>query len=428
MSFVPQECGAGGTIMHMYRFLDTRLSKIAFSVFFFFLLCMSRCTMISCAIVGINTAQFIQLGLICILGVVFILVHRLRIKEILFDSRIIAFGLSTLVILLPMLVKRDWQMMYFSILFCLFTAIFFTYFISYKELAKYFVQVLAILSVYSFIATYAFKPLVTEGILDVPVINYGHNYYNFGLAFTWDRESDIRNYSIFREPGVFQFFIIVALFLNNYAVEWRKVVALWINNIILSGAMLTSFSTNGVVELALLWFLIFFDKAYYRNKYVLSIVLSCVLGCMIMIIHAVIQQKGVIFSILYRIFYKLFTASNSTLRRVESIYVDLMIFIHNPLFGEKIKSVMSAVVVNTSSTMILYAILGFVGGSLNVITWIVFVWEKSRKNWINISFVLIMLMAINTQNLVPDIFFWLFPMMALVERGLPLLQMKKMSE
>ena len=78
--------------------------------------------------------------------------------------------------------------------------------------------------------------------------------------------------------------------------------------------------------------------------------------------------------------------------------------------------------------MILYAILGFVGGSLNVITWIVFVWEKSRKNWINISFVLIMLMAINTQNLVPDIFFWLFPMMALVERGLPLLQMKKVSE
>ena len=34
---------------------------------------------------------------------------------------------------------------------------------------------------------------------------------------------------------------------------------------------------------------------------------------------------------------------------------------------------------------------------------------------------LILFMSFNTQNLTANVFFWLFPMMALVERGLPLL-------
>ena len=32
---------------------------------------------------------------------------------------------------------------------------------------------------------------------------------------------------------------------------------------------------------------------------------------------------------------------------------------------------------------------------------------------------LILFMSFNTQNLVANVYFWLFPMMALVERGLP---------
>ena len=34
----------------------------------------------------------------------------------------------------------------------------------------------------------------------------------------------------------------------------------------------------------------------------------------------------------------------------------------------------------------------------------------------------ILFLSFNTQNLVANVFFWLFPMMALVERGLPLLK------
>ena len=43
----------------------------------------------------------------------------------------------------------------------------------------------------------------------------------------------------------------------------------------------------------------------------------------------------------------------------------------------------------------------------------------------NLLLLVIFLMSFNTQNLVADVFFWLFPVMALVERGLPLLHKKE---
>ena len=41
---------------------------------------------------------------------------------------------------------------------------------------------------------------------------------------------------------------------------------------------------------------------------------------------------------------------------------------------------------------------------------------------------LILFMSFNTQNLVANVFFWLFPMMALVERGLSNLKLSAKKE
>jgi len=37
-------------------------------------------------------------------------------------------------------------------------------------------------------------------------------------------------------------------------------------------------------------------------------------------------------------------------------------------------------------------------------------------------------MSFNTQNLIANVYFWLFPMMALVERGLPMLHLSAKKE
>ena len=74
------------------------------------------------------------------------------------------------------------------------------------------------------------------------------------------------------------------------------------------------------------------------------------------------------------------------------------------------------------TTMLLFAILGIAGGTLNVAAWIALLWKRERNIAGNLILLVILFLSFNTQNLVANVFFWLFPMMALVERGLPLIE------
>ena len=111
--------------------------------------------------------------------------------------------------------------------------------------------------------------------------------------------------------------------------------------------------------------------------------------------------------------------------RQNAIVTNLQFLIRNPLVGDTIANVLHGTNHNTSSTLLLYAILGIVGGTLNVAGWIALVWNRNRKVLGNLVLLLILFLSFNTQNLVANVFFWMFPMMALVERGLPLLKKEK---
>ena len=124
----------------------------------------------------------------------------------------------------------------------------------------------------------------------------------------------------------------------------------------------------------------------------------------------------------YDMFIRLTTDSDSMMDRQDAIVTNIAFFLRNPLVGEKIAQVLHGTNHNTSSTMLLYAIFGVIGGTLNVAAWIALLWKKER-HWIgNLILLVILFMSFNTQNLTANVFFWLFPMMALVERGLPLLK------
>ena len=114
--------------------------------------------------------------------------------------------------------------------------------------------------------------------------------------------------------------------------------------------------------------------------------------------------------------------SDSVTERTEAILVDVQIFLRHPIFGAGLSEVLHAVTNNTTSTLILYAVFGFLSGSLHVLAWVALVWKKERHLWANLALLVILFMGFNTQNLTGDVFFWLFPMMALLERGLPLLK------
>ena len=121
-------------------------------------------------------------------------------------------------------------------------------------------------------------------------------------------------------------------------------------------------------------------------------------------------------------FIRLTTDSDSMLDRQDAVTTNLQFFVKNPLVGDRIAEVLHGTNHNTSSTMLLFAILGIAGGTLNVAAWIALLWKRERNIAGNLILLVILFLSFNTQNLVANVFFWLFPMMALVERGLPLIE------
>ena len=75
------------------------------------------------------------------------------------------------------------------------------------------------------------------------------------------------------------------------------------------------------------------------------------------------------------------------------------------------------------SDPIAYLVCGF-GGTWSVFSWTVLVWKRERHLIGNLLLLMILFMSFNTQNLTADVFFWLFPMMALTEKCVPMLEKK----
>ena len=97
--------------MRQYRFMETRAGKLAFGVFLFIMLLLARDTLITSCLLGFGRSQFLMLGLICVFGLTFLLINRRELKSIVTDKRMMAVLASAVILLLPMLIKRDWQMM-----------------------------------------------------------------------------------------------------------------------------------------------------------------------------------------------------------------------------------------------------------------------------------------------------------------------------
>ena len=413
--------------MRMYRFPDTKRTRVLLALLMAALIYTCRDSMYTTAMLGFNKAYLLTGMLAAVTGAAFLVYNRKNWKQILLDPRMVVLLAVSAILLVPMLVKRDWQMMYMSILLCLWIGIFFSFFWDLKDAAKCFVVILSAIGVYSMAATYVLRILPDRGILSVPVFynSIGHKFHHFGLSIVSDEYVKLRNFGIFREPSVYHCFVLLALLLNNYTVTWKKEKWMWIVNGILSLSMLTTLATGGFVELAMLAFLVFINKKLYKNKWVWILIgiLAVILGIFLAV---VIAQQGELYWTLYGTFVSKFQpGADSSSDRVGSIVENLKFFLDSPLFGGNIAAVFDTVPNNTSSTTLLLAILGIGGGLLHVVAWMALIWDKRYSVLSNLTLLLIMFMALNTQNLIADLHFWMLPVMALCQRGVPLLTGRK---
>lgn len=419
--------------MKQYPFPKNRWTGAAFGLYLFAMLLLARDTLITSVKLGFYKSQFLMLALMALLGGAFLIYNRCKLREILTDKRILLILAFALFFTAVMVLKRDWQIMYFSILLCLIFAVFLTFFTDSGRVAKYYVVILTALSAYALIATYPLRELGYQGAIPQPksVTNdAGMVFWDYGLCFAVDLRYWHRNFGIFREPGVYQFFLLLGLYLNHYHVRWEKEGVRWLLSACLVAAMISTYSIGGFAELGLFAVFLYIDKRYYRTKAGRWVGAGCAAAAVMAVAAVIIKSRQLDFVYsplyeLYDMFIRLTTASESSLDRRSALITDLQMFLTNPLLGEKIAPVLHGTNHNTSSTLILFAITGAAGGLLHLGTWIALLWEKQRNVLGNLLLLVIFLMSFNTQNLVADVFFWLFPCMALVERGLPLLQKKE---
>ena len=408
--------------MNYYRFPDTKLFKIGFFLYLYALQIVARSTMYTSTILGFQTSQMIMLALVGLGGMVFLVSNRKNLKQILTDRRMAAVLVFSAVILLPMLIKRDWQLMYFTILLHLLFAVFLSYFLTLQEVAGYYVVLTTVLSVITLVAQFVLKPVAEMGFLPaIPFKSHGGWYmYNFGLTFACNMnehgDPTLRIFGIFREPGLYQIFLFVAIHLNNYIVQWKKKWKMWAVNAVLFTAMIVTFATGGVLALGLYIVFLFFDQGLYRDKR-MRILAVCVVILGAGALGLAIAKNGTWATELIWMIRKVFEKSDSYTSRVDSIVMDVKIFFENPLFGAKMSDVMYSVPNNTATSPILFAALGIAGGCIHVLSWVALAWKKDRHWVMNLVLLVILFVPFNTQNVMHDMFFWMFPIMALVERG-----------
>ena len=416
--------------MKYYRFPDTVLYKIGFPLFLFLVQILARSTAYANIAIGVERSYILTMGLCAVFGMAFVVYNKRELRGILTDRRMLAVVLVTVIVLVPMLVKRDWQMMYFSVLLCLYLPIFLSYFTTLKETARCYVLITAAFAAYSLIGLFLLKPLAQAGVLRANTFysTGGWLMYDFGLTHSVILNNlghpALRNFGIFREPGLYQVFLFVAVLLNNEWADWSKNWVRWALNAVLMVTLVTTFATGGVLALGLYFVFLFFDEGFYRKKWaVLGALAVCVAG--IGIIAVALAQGGTWAYELVGMVEKVYNMSGSLTNRVDSIFENLSIFLRNPVFGERIATVLYAVEANTASTMILFSIFGLAGGILHLASWAALLWKKDRPLVGTLALAAITFITFNTQNTTHDVYFWLFPMLALTERGLPLLNFRK---
>ena len=399
-----------------YPFPQSTLWKILFVGFVFSLLYLVRESQVSCYLLGFYKAQFLTFGITALAATAFLVVQRQQLREILLNPRLPIALTLCLTILIPMAAKQDWQMMYFNIVFCILLAVLLTYFVSCRQVALVYVGIVTVLAVFSLVTSYGLRFLADRGILVPPLFSndYEAEFYNYILSFVSVTFAKERNFGIFREPGVYQFFLFLALYLNNYYTDWKKEAHMWIVNGILVITMLSTFATGGVAATGLFVWAVYFDKKVYKSK-IGRVLTVCVLGLTAAAGACILIFKPRVYDILYLMVLKLFTVNASLSDRLDSIRFNLEVIQWTPLVGRDVSYILHTVTHNTSSSTILFGILGVVSGWLNLIGWFCFVRRGCRKLWVTLLCFLGLLVTFNTQNFITDPFFWLFPIMVMTE-------------
>lgn len=286
---------------------------------------------------------------------------------------------------------------------------------------KGYVRVMTIYSLYSLIATYILLPVYLKGNLgffNTYTSLLGRQFIDMGLSYSVAWHGLMRNQGIFREPGVFQFFILVSLVVEMFYLNQKKIN---FRIIILTITMISTFSTIGLTCLCLLLISYLITN---KNNYLMRNGLLIV--CIYFILFVLAKSNDDIIVRLNSSLSKLNGDVNNVSSRVryESIFNLIKMSLHNPLFGSSFVNGFNYIINNynefgtrdITGTLFSYIMaLGYPVGILINIYFYNFCSLICNSKNITLFVFFLLFLSLNSQNLVYSSVIWTFLFMPLNE-------------
>lgn len=407
--------------MTRYPFPAEKKWKVLFVTYLFALVYLTRDSQAGLYLLGFTKSQVISIGLTLLVGLVFLVFHRKSLKSILLDGRVPLLVLFSLTVLIPMAMKRDWQLMYISMVYCIAAAVLISYFADIRQTARGYILLFAILSAVSLVCSYGLRFLADRGILAPPIFenSFQARFYNYLLCYVPINYAKTRNFGIFREPGVYQFFLFLALYLNNYWACWESPKLRWGLNALFVLTVLTTFSTCGVAVTVVFLIALYFDQKVYDTPLGRKVSLAF-FAALALAAAWLLLAKPPLYTQLKLMVEKLFTSNPSLDDRVDCIKFNLYVIQWDRFTGRDLAYILETVTHNTSSSTILFGILGMLFGWFNLFGWVTFVFKGKGSLPMKLVCLVTLAATFNTENLITNPYFWLFPILALTEGLLPL--------
>jgi len=298
-----------------------------------------------------KNTQFIKIKYCIIILLFFYLILNYLIKKKKVNTNLFFITITlSILIMFTSLINNDFRFGYFYRCGILVIGMFLSLKIPLHRFAILYDKIMEVLAVFSLIG-YFISISFSQILKYLPIIYNSANNAFYTLLLTnisVNHGGFHRNYGLFREPGVFQLYLIVALLFQMFIIHNPKLKT----QIIYLIALLTTFSTTGYIALMFIIFLYANKKSNFRSDRNIKI-------AFIMIFILSFTYLSLFTDLLFKegygsVFGKLFDSTrNSTSARIASILVNLRLFMESPIWGVGLSNV------EYNFAPLAYQILGF---------------------------------------------------------------------
>lgn len=400
--------------MEIKVFKGTTQNRAFQFLLIFFTIYFGRDTLVNTQIGMIGSYLILGGIVLALLGIV---IYNLMKKNIHYQElkkHVIWFGIITLLIVLSMFINQCFTLRYFTMILSIGIGFLMTLFFEEMQFYKMYSKVICFLVFCSIVIMYFIGNKLSFGT----IINAaGLEFNNLILGYVPILNNYVRNFGIFREPGVFQFFILLALYYHLMISE-KMTTKNKIEVVILILGLLTTFSVSAIVCFTILLFAFILKEEnivfILKNKKKIALVF---IGVIISIVLLILLNRD-IYWMVYSMMEKIMGIGKDDVR-VSAIIANITLWIDSPLKGNDVNYVLGIVEHNTCSLLVIFSTFGTILGSI-----ITYLWSRlirvNVKTYIgkiqSVLVILFLFLFLNNQCLITNVYFYIFPIVALLSK------------